>query len=129
MPSTAAEGAAASMERVYGAGRRSLSSECGGRYLTNADAPCEAQCYHTHHPHPPWVYSTQPVSSKPGRFSRDARRRHVARTYTQPLSCATEEANTPDGCMMTPGSIRLRAFVAAAAGASASAVAIVSTTS
>ena len=38
MPSTAAEGAAASMGRQYGAGRRSLSSELRGRYLTNADA-------------------------------------------------------------------------------------------
>jgi len=56
-------------------------------------------------------------------------RHQVARTYTQPLSCATEVAKTPDGCMMMPGSIRLRAFVAAAAGAIASAAAIVSTTS
>ena len=51
MPRTAAEGAAASMERVYGAGRRSLSSDCGGRYLTNADAQFEAQHYHTRDTH------------------------------------------------------------------------------
>ena len=48
MPSTAAEGAAASMGRQYGAGRRSLSSECCGRYHTNADAPCAAPHDHAH---------------------------------------------------------------------------------
>ena len=53
MPSTAAEGAAASMERVYGAGRRSLSSECCGRYLWNADEPCAAPHDHTHRTHVP----------------------------------------------------------------------------
>ena len=51
MPRTAAEGAAASMGRQYGAERRSLSSECCGRYLTNADAPCAAQYYDIHHTH------------------------------------------------------------------------------
>ena len=53
MPRTAAEGAAASMGRVYGAGRRSLSSGVRARYLTNADAQFEAQHYHTRVAHTP----------------------------------------------------------------------------
>jgi hypothetical protein len=34
-------------------GRGTLSSECGGRYITNADAPCAALHDHTHRTHVP----------------------------------------------------------------------------
>jgi len=112
-----------------GPSTRPMSGETGQR-TSGSDGPSRSRELA-----PPHVLANVPVSppivdSTGGADPlAHALRHHVARTYTQPLSCATDVANTPDGCMMMPGNIRLRALAAAASVESVSAVAMMSATS